>query len=680
MRFVLSLVTLLHLTNANPHVLLTELYTSTNGQNWENNQLWLSEESYCNWFGIECRDGVIVKIELPHNNLRGALHGDLGQLTDLEVLNLNSNHIHGPIPSQFVNLRKATTLNLENNQICGDISVDLANEALFRNWNIVKKNPLIFSPCLKTDMARKLQTCTTDATVVAALESIYDELGGVSWSSNSNWMDGCPCENSWYGIDCVDDVVHAIILSKNGLIGSLPANFGDLKGENSEITDIDLCCNYITGSLPSGLGVFDSLATLNLGNNMICGDINNPVNEGTDDEDIYCLDNSFLYKDEFDIMGNSIGTACPTDSPTPSPTMSLAPSPYECGMGGEGADALCPFYAATRGTNGFWNVDTNWGTKRPCTNSWYGVTCENVGTEDVKVTAIKLPSNNLLGYINTEMGLLTDMEHKFNLQDNVLYGSIPSELGSYTGLTNMFGLASNQLAGTIPPALGGLTALTAFFHLQDNELTGSIPTEFGEMTSMTSNFNIQRNNLDGSIPSELGKLTGMTVGFSVAENNLETSIPTELAGLTALTARFNLQSNLLTGCIPSEFGAFTALKNGFDLKDNQLSCSIPSELGLMTDIEEYFFLHSNKLTGLIPSEFGTWTKTSFHDADSAFILKDNSLCGEIPAEVTALSQLNVPGHWDYGRWGSVWRDGCVDEDTCSAWEIVIKNSIGTPCP
>lgn len=679
MRFVISLVTLLHLTNANPHDALTELYTSTSGQNWKNNQFWLSEESYCNWFGIECRDGVIVKIELPDNNLRGSLPRGLGYFTDLEVLNLKSNHISGSIPSQLVNLRKATTLNLENNQICGDISVELANEALFRNWNIVKENPLIFTPCINKDMARKLSTCTTDETVVAALESIYTELGGATWNSNSNWMDGCPCDN-WYGIECVDDVVQAISLGKNGLAGSLPANLGDLMSENSEITDIDLCCNYITGSLPSGLGAFDSLDSLNLGNNMICGDIGNVVNEGNDDEYEYCLDNAFIYKDDFEIMGNSIGTACPTDSPTPSPTISLAPSPYECGMGGEGADALCPFYESTRGTVGFWTTATNWGTKRPCTNSWYGVTCENVGTEDVKVTAIKLNDNKLFGYINTEMGLLTDLEHKFNLQGNSLYSTIPSELGSYTGLTNMFGLAENLLGGTIPATLGGLTALTQLFNLQDNELTGSIPTELGKLTSMTSNFNIQRNNLDGAIPSELGEMTGIVQGFSVAENNLEESIPTELAGLTALTAKFNLQSNQLTGCIPSEFGAFTALQYGFDLKDNELSCTIPSELGLMTNIEEYFFLHSNKLTGLIPSEFGTWTKTNFHDADSAFVLKDNSLCGDIPDEVTALSQLNIPGHWEYGRWGSKWVDGCVDEDTCAAWEIVIKNSIGTPCP
>jgi hypothetical protein len=689
MRVVLLVLTLLQAALADPRKVLSKIYTSTQGSSWVNNEFWMSEEHHCTWFGVECRDGVVVKLELPQNNLHGPLPKEVGYLTDIEVMNVKTNRISGSIPKQLTNL-KSVDLNLEQNLICGDLSYGIANEALFQEWKIVKKNPLLFSDCATVQQVqrnRKLSDCTTGATdtvVIEALHAMYSSMNGADWTSNDNWLDGCPCTDSqeWFGITCSSNDVVGIDLSKNNLVGTIPAVISHLGSDLSNVMDLDLCCNYLTGSLPETMGSLADLESLNLGNNMLCGDVDKSIpvdNELPIDDDVedYCLDNHFLVDKHFEVGGNSIGTWCPTETPSSAPTTSLAPTPFDCGMGGVGADALCPFYISTQGSD--WTSKENWYVRRPCTNSWEGVICENVGQSDAKVIGIKLTENNLRGYINTEMGLLTDMSQTFNLQSNLIQSTIPSELGSYTGLTQMFGLGANRLTGAVPSELGLLASLTRYFHLYDNRLSDEIPSELGLLTQMIENFALMENQFDGAIPSELGELTQITKGFMLSNNELRQAIPTELARLTELTSRFLLQSNRLNGCIPSEFGQFTKMETGFDLKDNRLECSIPSTFGLMTNMQEYFFLHSNRLTGSVPSEFGMWTNTNFHDAASAFNLKNNDLCGDIPDEVTALSNLNLPTTYVTERWGVKSTGGCRDEDSCAAWEIVLDNSIGTPC-
>lgn len=662
MRVAFLLANLIYASTADQRHALSKIYTSTQGANWKNNDRWMSEEHYCNWFGVECRNGLIVEIKLSANNLAGRIPKEVGFLTDIETLHLSSNAITGSIPSQLGNLNKANDLIIENTLICGDVPVEAANEALFRKWKIVKNNPHIRSDCdtiQGIQRTRKLSAwgtgCSTPSTdVFTTLQEIYTSLGGSSWTSNTNWGSGCPCDGGdWYGLSCSGGEISEIYLKNNNLAGSLPDSFDTL----TTVSDIKLSCNSITGSLPDTIGVVAAnLDSLDLANNHICGQICIPVS-GAD----YGIDQLFHVEKDFEILGNDIGTAC--YAPTAAPTISQAPSVFNCGMDGEGAESLCCLYESTVGAD--WTMKTNWMKGKPCTAGWYGVTCDNVGTDDVEVVSIKLDDNNLDGYICTEMGLLTDLGH-FNLQSNKLTQSIPSELGMYTKLTSMFGLGDNDLTGTIPTELGSLTGLTKNFLVYENKLSGCIPSELGELTELTSNFRLQSNELTCTIPTELGELSLMTLGFSVGSNTLTGPIPTELGSMTGLTRGFYLQSNKLSGCIPSELGEFTEITSAFDLKGNSLSCSIPTTLGQMSNMESYFFLHSNQLTGSVPSEFGQWTNPDFDSYTNAFNLKNNMLCGDIPDEVTALSITNnVP---------------CVDEPSCGAWEIAIDNSIGTPCP
>lgn len=329
---------------------------------------------------------------------------------------------------------------------------------------------------------------------------------------------------------------------------------------------------------------------------------------------------------------------------TSAPTHAPSPSPTSCGLGGEGSIALCELYQTTAGEN--WVDNGNWMTNtRPCTGSWVGVTCEdnswggfNENGNGKVVTHLSLNSNNLNGYLPTEMGLLTGLLNGFEFKANTLTQTIPTELGHFSLLVTKFKLGTNQLTSTIPSELGLMTALTKNFGLQNNLFTGSIPSTLGQMTVLTRTFSLQTNALTGTVPSELGQFTDLVATFNIGSNHLQGTLPVQLSNLNKIEKDFIVKHNSLSGSIPSEYGLFTSLTGVYHLNDNKLSGSIPSHLGQMTSMNKAFFLHENSLTGSIPSELGVFTQNGdFVSTDTAFLLRDNSLCGIIPDELTSMS-------------------------------------------
>ena len=59
-------------TDLTQRYLVTYFYFSTNGPEWNNQDLWLNEEDVCTWYGLTCSDPVIInEIELEGNKLMG---------------------------------------------------------------------------------------------------------------------------------------------------------------------------------------------------------------------------------------------------------------------------------------------------------------------------------------------------------------------------------------------------------------------------------------------------------------------------------------------------------------------------------------------------------------------------------------------------------------------------------
>ncbi|XP_054789513.1 LRR receptor-like serine/threonine-protein kinase EFR [Prosopis cineraria] len=99
-------------------------------KNWFN-----SSSSYCKWFRVTCdsNNERVRILSLPEMGLKGTLPSQIGNLSFLEKLELQSNNFHGGLPKDFGgliplsiwNLSKLETLNLKSNSINGSIPVDI---------------------------------------------------------------------------------------------------------------------------------------------------------------------------------------------------------------------------------------------------------------------------------------------------------------------------------------------------------------------------------------------------------------------------------------------------------------------------------------------------------------------------------------------------------------------------
>ena len=184
--------------------------------------------------------------------------------------------------------------------------------------------------------------------------------------------------------------------------------------------------------------------------------------------------------------------------------------------------------------------------------------------------------------------------------------------------------------GVVTDRNGQLTSLT----LPDNGLSGPIPPELADLSNLQVLY-LGANELSGVIPPELGNLSNLYV-LDLLGNELSGEIPTELAGLSKLRD-LNLGGNELSGEIPPELADLSNLEVLF-LWGNELSGEIPPELADLSNLE-VLFLWGNDLSGEIPPELADLS--NLYELD----LLGNELSGEIPPELSGLTNLEVLDLW-----------------------------------
>ena len=107
---------------------LVALYTSTNGDQWQNNENWLVTVRPCEWHGVTCdQDEYVKSLVLSQNQLSGTIPAELGNLAGLTSLDLSHNSLSGNIPPEVGNLKQLVHLNLSNNRINGEVQQILAS-------------------------------------------------------------------------------------------------------------------------------------------------------------------------------------------------------------------------------------------------------------------------------------------------------------------------------------------------------------------------------------------------------------------------------------------------------------------------------------------------------------------------------------------------------------------------
>ncbi len=246
---------------------LIDLYNSTGGINWTNNNGWLGAVgTECTWERVYCNfeETSVTEIRLYDHYLVGTLPDSLPDLSNLRYLDLSGNYLTG-IPASLGSSPSLTHLILDDNDLSGSIPTSLGSLATLQ-WIDLNDN----------DLTGSIPASLGSLTALRFLNLNVNQLTGslpASLSSLSN------LEHLWVRLNDLTGSIpvefgglsslQTLILEGNELSGSIPATLGSLPFLNL----LYLADNQLSGSIPASLGSLPNLAELSLELNQLSGSI-----------------------------------------------------------------------------------------------------------------------------------------------------------------------------------------------------------------------------------------------------------------------------------------------------------------------------------------------------------------------------------------------------------------------
>lgn len=117
---------------------MVSLYYSLGGENWPNQENWLSDESLCQWQGLDCDAFEVLRdLDLSKNNLVGEVPLQIAMLDTLHAIALRGNQLSGELNGLiFGTLPKLTILYLENNKFSGTVPAGLRKNEVLRKLDV----------------------------------------------------------------------------------------------------------------------------------------------------------------------------------------------------------------------------------------------------------------------------------------------------------------------------------------------------------------------------------------------------------------------------------------------------------------------------------------------------------------------------------------------------------------
>ena len=245
---------------------LVELYRATGGDDWRNNDGWLTDDSIGTWYGVTVEDDGVTKLDLSDNLLKGRVPKVVAELSGLRDLDLSYNGLWGEIPPELGDLSELRLLDLSGNPLSGPMPSELKGLSKLESMRIQYagiEGPL---PAWLGEL-----TALTDINMSGSYfdSPIPPELGD---SESLKW----------------------IYLSSAGLRGPIPPELGNLStlevlslsygnrfdgpippefGRLENLRFLGIWGSHLSGPIPPELGGLKNLRTLWLNSNDLTGPI-----------------------------------------------------------------------------------------------------------------------------------------------------------------------------------------------------------------------------------------------------------------------------------------------------------------------------------------------------------------------------------------------------------------------
>ncbi|XP_074283768.1 receptor-like protein EIX2 [Silene latifolia] len=245
-----------------------------------------------------------------------------------------------------------------------------------------------------------------------------------------------------------------------------------------------------------------------------------------------------------------------------------------------------------------------------------------------RLTFVGLSNNNFKGHIPCFNNRDSNMDFYLFLNDNMLSGEIPSCLSDLRNL-QVLDIGENQLSGKMLKWLRveKLKEL-AILRLRDNKFSGTIPSQICCLPHLQL-IDLGHNQFTGSIPRCLSNLTAMTSPNASSLDYIFSGVSEVMQGIERVYTStlpylvdIDLSSNHLVGSIPDDMTKISGLLS-LNLSFNQLSGKIPENIGSLKKLIS-LDLSKNTLRGSIPTSIGQIYTLSHLN------LSYNNLSGQIP--------------------------------------------------
>ena len=673
---------------------LVALYNATDGPNWVNNENWLTDAPLREWYGVDTNgSGRVIGLNLTgrwdsqsrryvRHGLAGPLPPELGNLGNLEQLNLGRNELTGLIPPELGNLGNLTWLALPINELSGRIPVELGK--LHRLNRLSLENNRLTGPIPSGlgNLANLTRLYLTNNELTGPIPPEFGNLANLTvLLLNGNNLSG-PIPPELGNLANLT----SLYLGSNGFSGPIPPELGNLAnlmflglrwttltgpippelGNLANLTSLYLWNSNLTGPIPSELGNLTSLETLELSQNNFTGPIPSELGNLTSLTELFFGGNNLtgpipesllaldgLERFEFE-MNADLCAPGTTDFFTWLAHIKGAIGPY-CNE--SDAAVLELLHNASGGPN--WTNAGGW-LETPVLGDWHGVTANSLG----RVVALDLTANGLMGRLPAGLGSLADMT-TLRVGDNALSSRLPSSLAQlplvelhYAGtdlcvpaetsfrawlndIASREGtgvecstapLSDREVLVTLYETTQGPDWINAANWLTDAPL-GDWQGVYTDASGRVVSLRLYENNLTGTIPTELGNLNNLKLLELSLNRSLSGPIPPDIGRLSRLQD-LRMRRTGVSGPIPAEFGMLANLRN-LALGENALSGPIPAELGKLANLE-MLSLAENDLTGSIPQELG-----QLANLKELEVANNVGMSGTLPASLTALRRLEV---------------------------------------